>query len=185
MMNLLGRFWLCQGMARIHHKALFWFHLVKTAHCVDPRWLTVLQLYLYMMITLVPCTSPTLLSTAESYAAHTNNTTSFPQVAYDSDRLKLPYFMSSRETAFSICMLKRFVSEIIGQISYKELIFTTYTYAGKFNTIMYTVAWIRSLLLLSEQKKVRLRSFCTITLFRGPSYRYVKLYSLPLILIYQ
>ena len=43
------------------------------------------------------------------------------EITYDSDWLRLPYFMSSRETAFSISMLKRFDSEIlIGQISYKQ-----------------------------------------------------------------
>lgn len=43
------------------------------------------------------------------------------EVTYDSDWLSLPFFMSSRETAFAIDILQRLDSEIlIGQISYKQ-----------------------------------------------------------------
>lgn len=43
------------------------------------------------------------------------------EVTYDPDWETLPYFMSSRETAFSVSMLHRLDSEIlIGQISYKQ-----------------------------------------------------------------
>lgn len=42
-------------------------------------------------------------------------------MTYDWDWQSLPYFMSSRETAFAIEMLQRLDSEIlIGQISYKQ-----------------------------------------------------------------
>ena len=43
------------------------------------------------------------------------------EVSYDSDWLYLPYFLSSRETAFAIDMLRHLDFEIlIGQISYKQ-----------------------------------------------------------------
>jgi len=42
-------------------------------------------------------------------------------VIYDDDALEYPYFMSSRETDFTIKMLMHFDSEcLIGQISYKQ-----------------------------------------------------------------
>lgn len=43
------------------------------------------------------------------------------EVTYNKDALSLPYFMCSRETAFSIEILKKFDMEcLIGQISYKQ-----------------------------------------------------------------
>lgn len=43
------------------------------------------------------------------------------EVTYNLDWFSLPYFMSSRETAFAVEMLKRLDSEILfGQISYKQ-----------------------------------------------------------------
>ena len=40
---------------------------------------------------------------------------------YDENALDLPYFMCSRETGFSMKLLKRFDSEcLLGQISYKQ-----------------------------------------------------------------
>jgi len=43
------------------------------------------------------------------------------EVRYNNDALQLPYFMCSRETAFSLEILKRFDMEsLIGQISYKQ-----------------------------------------------------------------
>ena len=43
------------------------------------------------------------------------------EVTYDNDWFRLPYFLSTRETAFSMEMLRRLDKEIlIGQISYKQ-----------------------------------------------------------------
>lgn len=43
------------------------------------------------------------------------------EVKYDNNWFKLPYFLSTRETAFSMNMLRRLDKEIlIGQISYKQ-----------------------------------------------------------------
>lgn len=43
------------------------------------------------------------------------------EVRYNKDALQLPYFLCSRETAFSIEILKRFDMEsLIGQVSYKQ-----------------------------------------------------------------
>ena len=55
----------------------------------------------------------------QHYGYHTNGDNN--EVMYDSDCLELPYFMCSRETAFSIQILRRFDAEcLIGQISYKQ-----------------------------------------------------------------
>lgn len=46
---------------------------------------------------------------------------SFSEVRYDEDWATLPYFMSTRETAFTVDMLCRLDKEIlIGQVSYKQ-----------------------------------------------------------------
>ena len=43
------------------------------------------------------------------------------EVVYDSDWQSLPYFMSSRDTAFALEMLQRLDAEILhGQLSYKQ-----------------------------------------------------------------
>ena len=55
----------------------------------------------------------------QHYGYHTNGDNN--EVMYDSDCLELPYFMCSRETAFSMEILRRFDVEcLIGQISYKQ-----------------------------------------------------------------
>jgi len=57
-----------------------------------------------------------------SYQQHYSYSTqgASSEVTYDSDWKSLPYFMSSRETAFSVDMLQRLDTEIVlGQLSYK------------------------------------------------------------------
>lgn len=58
-------------------------------------------------------------SLQQHFGYYTKGDTS--EVLYNSDALSLPYFMCSRETAFSIEILKKFDMEcLIGQISYKQ-----------------------------------------------------------------
>ena len=53
---------------------------------------------------------------------------SLNETRYDEDWATLPYFMSTRETAFTMDMLHHLDKEIlIGQISYKGLTYTIYT----------------------------------------------------------
>ena len=55
----------------------------------------------------------------QHYGYYTEGDTS--KVKYDEDWYALSYFMSTRETAFSMNMLHRLDTEIlIGQISYKQ-----------------------------------------------------------------
>ena len=55
----------------------------------------------------------------QHYGYHTNEESG--NVVYDFDCFKLPYFMSSRETAFSFEILKHFDLDcLIGQVSYKQ-----------------------------------------------------------------
>ena len=55
----------------------------------------------------------------QHYGCHTVDDSS--SISYDSDWLELPYFMASRETAFSLAYLRQFdVHCLIGQISYKQ-----------------------------------------------------------------
>lgn len=58
-------------------------------------------------------------SLQQHYGYYTKSDTS--EVMYNNDALSLSYFMCSRETAFSIEILKKFDMEcLIGQISYKQ-----------------------------------------------------------------
>ena len=55
----------------------------------------------------------------QHYGYHSNADSN--GIIYDSDCLSLPYFMSSRETAFDMELLNRFdVNILIGQISYRQ-----------------------------------------------------------------